>query len=373
MTQFDDEISATSISFGKASEATADMGHYLVAIDGDEPGKIVEVGTEPVTIGRDPKNVLAWPDRELSRLHARVWLSKMRLTAEDLGSTNGTFVNGARISVPTSLREGGILRLGRQVLKYERRTRRDVERSEELRKDLLKASSYVLSLLPAPVDAGAVRTDWRFHPSAQLGGDAFGYHWLDDDTFALYLLDVSGHGVGAAMHSVTVLNVLRQRALPNVDFASPGAVLSSLNDRFQMENHDGMYFTIWYGVYTVSTRTLAYSAAGHHPAYVVAADKADVTPLGVPEVMIGAVPDVRYEVQAVTVPSNSTVYVFSDGVFEIVTKEQRQWTIADFVPCLLAPAVSGLAETERLFGAVRDQAREGFLDDDFSLLAVTFL
>ena len=46
------------------------------------------------------------------------------------------------------------------------------------------------------------------------------------------------------MHSVTVLNVLRQRALPNVDFRNPSEVLANLNDMFQMDSHNGLLFTI---------------------------------------------------------------------------------------------------------------------------------
>ena len=113
------------------------------------------------------------------------------------------------------------------------------------------AGNYVLSLLPPPLSTGTVRADWRFVPSAQLGGDAFGYFWLDPETFVFYLFDVAGHGVGSAMHSATVMNVLRQRALPQVDFADPASVLSSLNHRFQMDGHAGLFFTMWYGVYHV--------------------------------------------------------------------------------------------------------------------------
>jgi len=77
----------------------------------------------------------------------------------------------------------------------------------------------VRSLLPAPL-SGSVETEWCFQPSEQLGGDAFGYHWIDADHFAMYLLDVSGHGVGAALLSVSVLNVLRAQALPAWIFAN---------------------------------------------------------------------------------------------------------------------------------------------------------
>src|SRR5205807_290340 len=129
---------------------------------------------------------------------------------------NGTFVDAARINGATILKDGSTLRLGGQVIKYERRSKSDIKKAEELERDIRKATDYVSSLLPPPMAEGSVRAQWRFVPSAQLGGDAFGYYWLDARTFVFYLVDVSGHGAGAAMHSVTVLNVLRQRALPHV-------------------------------------------------------------------------------------------------------------------------------------------------------------
>ena len=54
----------------------------------------------------------------------------------------------------------------------------------------------MFSLLPEPLTTGLVRAECRFVPSAQLGGDAFGYYWLDQSTFVFYLVDVSGHGAG---------------------------------------------------------------------------------------------------------------------------------------------------------------------------------
>ena len=122
------------------------------------------------------------------------------------------------------------------------------------------------SLLPPPLTTGPVRTDWRFVPSMALGGDSFGYHWLDDDHFALYLLDVSGHGVGASLMSVSAMTVLGSQSLANVDFRDPTQVLDGLDVAFDMDRHDGKYFTIWYGVYQPSTRRLRYAGAGHPPA-----------------------------------------------------------------------------------------------------------
>jgi serine phosphatase RsbU (regulator of sigma subunit) len=349
------------------------LGHYLVGIEGREAGKLFEIGPDPLTIGRDAKQTLVFSDdAEVSRVHARVSLAGNAVVVEDLGSTNGTFVNAKRITSAVTLREGSVLRVGRQILKYERRDRAEVTRSQELSRDLLRAADYVHSILPPPIPSGAVTADWSFVPSTQLGGDAFGYYWLDSETFVIYLMDVSGHGVGAAMHSVTVMNVLRQRALPDVDFANPAAVLSSLNKRFQMDSHSGMYFTMWYGVYRTGDRTLAYSAAGHHPAYVVHANRDAAQPVGMSSLMIGVMPDDLYDVQSTIIPPGSVLYLFSDGVFEVATKAGPIWTLSDFLSFLLQQPLAGVPEPERLYRAVREVARSGLLDDDFSLVALTF-
>jgi len=376
VTPVDDDASERTVFFSRgAFDATpvADpLGHYLVVLEGTAPGKRLEIGAESITIGRGAKQTLVCDDGDVSRLHARVSLVNGVVIVEDLQSTNGTFVDAARITGKATLKEGCRLRLGGQVIKYERRSRADVKKAQELDRDIRRASDYVLSLLPAPLVSGPVRTEWRFVPSAQLGGDAFGYYWLDPSTFVFYLVDVSGHGVGAAMHSVSVLNVLRQRALPHVDFKNPAEVLSSLNDRFPSDSHGGMYFTMWYGVYHTADRSLTYGSAGHGPAVLVPADKHQTELLGMPALMIGMMPDQTYDVHHATVPPGNTLHLFSDGAYEIVTKDDDRWDLANFLPLLMEPAVPGTAEPDRVYKAVKKAAAPGPLEDDFSLLAVTF-
>ena len=107
------------------------------------------------------------------------------------------------------------------------------------------------------------------------------------------------------MHSVSVLNVLRQRALPQTDFRNPVQVLENLNAMFQMDRHDDQYFTIWYGVYDADARTLTYASAGHHPGYLVPPDRAGAVPLETSGMMIGAMPNRRFEGAQAHVPDGS--------------------------------------------------------------------
>jgi serine phosphatase RsbU (regulator of sigma subunit) len=362
---------ATQAAIADSLALGDDLRSYLVVIENDQAVGYYPLGLEPLTVGRDPSRSIVLADAQVSRLHLQIFDVGGQMMVEDLGSSNGTYLDGKRLSGPVALGEGKWLQVGSRRLKHERRGRREVERAEELRRDLDKARSYVRSLLPAPITSGPIRTDWLYQPSTQLGGDAFSYDRLDDTHVMVYLIDVSGHGVGAAMHSVAVLNVLRQRALPGADFHDPAQVLDRLNAMFPMEDHDGMYFTIWYGVYSLTERQLAYASAGHHAALLFAPGAARA-PLRTVGPMIGALPGYRYVAGTTAVPAEAALYLFSDGVFEITTPEGAQCGLDDFLPLLEGSAAQAAGEAERLYRAVCTRAKPGPLDDDFSLLVVRF-
>src|SRR5690606_11794351 len=162
--------------------------------------------------------------------------------------------------------------------------------------DLEEAARYVWARLPTRL-LGEVASDWRFIPSQALGGDIFDHYWLDDDHLVAYLVDVSGHGVGAALLSTSVMHVLRTHALPATDLRGPSSVLAALNDAFQMGEHGNRYFTIWYGVYARRTHTLAFATGGHPPGVMLVEGQSTLDRLGRSGLVIGAFPDSRYEVQ----------------------------------------------------------------------------
>ena len=349
-----------------------EFGHYMVVIGGAGLGRRLKLDAEPITIGRDPSCDMALSSPDVSRRHCRLQLVAGEVFVTDLRSTNGTYVDGKRIDDSTLLPDGSILEIGQQVLKHERRSTREVKEALELDRDLEKARNYVLSLLPSPIVTGTVQAEWFIVPSAKVGGDAFGYGALDDNRFAIYLIDVSGHGVGAAMLSVSILNVLRQLALPGTDFGRPSDVLMRLNQMFQMEHHNGMFFTIWYGVYNRLERTMVFSSGGHHPAYLVSADRKHLSPLATKGALIGAMDDARFAEAEMRVQTGASLHVFSDGVFEIADKQGRQLGLSEFLPLLNQPAVEGRSEPQRVYQTVRTTARPGPLDDDFSYLVIKF-
>ena len=239
-----------------------------------------------------------------------------------------------------------------------------------LRKELHEAERYVRAILPEPIQQ-PFAIDWLFVPTTELGGDSFGYHWLDEQHFAFYLLDVCGHGIGSALLSVAANQTLRGQALSGVDFHDAAAVLDALNLVYQMDQHNNLFFTIWYGVYEPASGRLRYASAGH-PAPVLVRDDSTGTPRA--EVLVckgpalGISPIVRYKNNECVLPRPSRLFLFSDGTFEIARPDGSMLDDATFRQALCSPHVA--ASLDALLDYARRVHGQDALEDDFSVMKI---
>ena len=267
----------------------------------------------------------------------------------------------------------------KKLFEAHQRTRNALEEHdkvlEQLNRELSEAADYVKKILPQPITVGDIRTNWRYIPSTSLGGDAFGYHKLDDKHFAVYLIDVSGHGVRAALLSVSVINMLRSQSLPSTDFKDPEQVLHSLNMAFPSDANKDMFFTIWYGVYNRNTRELTYSSAGHPPAILCdSASSPDcrIDLLKTPNSVVGALGESTYTKGECTVEEGNSLYIFSDGVYEVEKADGSMWRFKEFVEYLKSVESEKQSVLDRLYDYVKTIGKSDHLDDDFTILEVAF-
>lgn len=243
-----------------------------------------------------------------------------------------------------------------------------------LNAELAEAAQYVRSLLPKCLE-NPVRTSWEFIPSIGLGGDAFGYYWLDEDHFVMYLLDVCGHGIGAALLSISIMNVLQYQSLANIDFCNPATVLQSLNETFQMEKHNNMFFTIWYGIYSKSKRELLYASGGHPPGILIVRSgdhMEDPIEIKTPGIVIGGIPDVYYQNAVCPIQPNSVLYVFSDGIYEIVKSEGGEMMRLEEFVKILCEAEQKKKGLEYIMSKIRSINKEENFIDDVSIVKFVF-
>ncbi len=248
------------------------------------------------------------------------------------------------------------------------------ESQQILKQELAEAAQYVRSLLPKPV-TGEICATSRFIPSTTLGGDAYGYYWMDEDHFAFYLLDVCGHGVGAALLSISVMNVLRSQTLPNTDFHDPCSVLTSLNESFQMENHNNMFFTIWYGIYNKKEKRITYSSGGHPPAIFFNGKfdgKVKAAELQTPGLVIGGMPGIKFQKYTVDVEPGSRLYVYSDGVYEITKPDGSMVSLDEFIEVLSVPDTVGEDALDRIQVYTQKVNGPKAYDDDYSIMKIDF-
>jgi len=273
-----------------------------------------------------------------------------------------------RARIGASLEKKALRDAEQRYLETIERTRRRLEG------ELEQARQYVASTFPAKVQ-GKVGLDWLHEPSSELGGDALGYHWIDEDHLAIYLLDVCGHGVGASLMAVAAINVLRTGGLGSVDFRDPGAVLSALNEAFPMSRHNDMYFTIWYGVYHAREGWLEHASGGHPPALLLKPVDGhggwEAVRLRVAGPIIGAVEGRRYRSAREVVPRGARLFVMSDGCYEVRSEDGTVYGYDDF-----ERFVRERGGVDQVLGEVLAWARQSrgsdLLEDDFSMVRCCF-
>ena len=238
-----------------------------------------------------------------------------------------------------------------------------------LQRELSEAAEYVRTALPPTLNNGIIKSDWRFVPSSSLGGDAFGYHWVDDDNFAMYLADVSGHGVGAALLSVSVMNALRSGSLAEVDFTKPNQVLSGLNTAFPGEENNHLFFTIWYGVYNKNTRQLKYASGGHPPALLQR--RTTMKQLATKNITIGVMQNMPFHSDSYQIEPGDKLYLYSDGVYELKLKNGELWQFEEFANYLCTEDDSGEPKLDKLHQHTT-VISNGDLEDDFTIVEIMF-
>jgi sigma-B regulation protein RsbU (phosphoserine phosphatase) len=253
---------------------------------------------------------------------------------------------------------------------------RDLQHQKQLLEaELAEAAEYVSSILPDRLMEPPVTIDARFIPSRQLGGDGFDYYWLDSEHLVIYLLDASGHGLRAALPTLQVLNLLRSRALPKINYYQPSDVLRGLNQTFQMTQRNDKYFTIWYGVYNRVKRQLVYSSAGHPPAILLSGEPGSclkVKRLKTPSLPAGMFPEAEYIDECCEIIEPSTLYIFSDGIYEINQSDGTIWGIDSFIQLLSDCRSNSTSSLDGVLRSVKAVNPKDYFDDDLSLLEINF-
>jgi sigma-B regulation protein RsbU (phosphoserine phosphatase) len=207
-----------------------------------------------------------------------------------------------------------------------------------LKEDLLAASQMQRELLPLPsATVSGVNCAWFFYPHTFVAGDTFNIHRLDETHVGFYVIDVVGHGVAAAMQSVTLSRVLSPLTgadsllkpsisePPYYRLNSPEVIVGTLNDRFQSETGILRYFTMVFGMLDLSANRIRLTQAGH-PMPLHQRGKT-VTPIGLGGFPVGMLPGVQYEACEFDFLPGDRLVLYSDGVTECNSQTGSEFSV----------------------------------------------
>lgn len=227
-------------------------------------------------------------------------------------------------------------RAGERIVQLEHDlSRRNAElqaANERMRRDLEAAALAQRSLLPANLpNSSRARFAWAFRPCEEMSGDGIGILRLDERHTSLYVLDVSGHGVPAALLSVTVSRFLSpvfsassllRQPVPGAEtwrIVPPAEVVTELNGRFPIDPESGRFFTVLYGILDEDCCQFRYVSAGHPGPVYVPADGEPVV-LKSRGSLIG-LPTSAFQEKVVHLQPGDRLYLYSDGICEAACPE----------------------------------------------------
>lgn len=264
-----------------------------------------------------------------------------------------------------------------------REVNRQLEQAyRHMKGNLEAAASIQRSLLPDRTPfSERIDFSWVFEPCYELAGDTLNVFRLDENRFALYTLDVSGHGVRAALLSVTLSHWF-SRLYQGADSSetgdsdgifSPVTVAEALNEQFQMDQNNVQYFTMCFGIVDIVKREFRFVAAGTPPV-VVARKNGDPEIVTVEGFPVGIVPKPEYSEYCLNLEKGDRVFLYTDGLTEAEDGDNTPYGTDRMASSVSKNSDIDLqACVESELASVTSWRGSKALDDDVSILAFEIL
>ncbi len=273
------------------------------------------------------------------------------------------------------------IRVAERILRLEERLARQIERAtramERIEADLSNAAAIQRSLLPDRLpEVPGIGFAWHYAACNRLGGDLLQVFRLGPDHVGLYVLDVSGHGTSAALHSVGLSRVLcpapEQGGILMREGAplAPAEVAGELNRRFPPLERSGQYLTLLYGLLELRSLRFRYARAGHPGPLRIHRGSARFHDEG-GGIPIGIAPDAVYRDQELQLTPGDLLLLFTDGVHETVNERGEEFGVARLLEAAGAASRLGAVRGLDSLRASLDEFRKAEPQrDDVTLLAL---
>ena len=203
-------------------------------------------------------------------------------------------------------------------------------------------------------------------PAQDVGGDFYDYFCLENDLLCTVIADVSGKGISAALFMASAITVVRQYAKLGY---TPSEILFHTNNTLCSSNPEQMFLTLFVGIYNSRNGKFTYANAGHNPPYLISdrtrsLDDAEGTAIGFFE-------DEVYEERSIDLKEGDTVFLYTDGVNEAVSKDRKFFGLGRLEQILEKKNQEQCVES--VLNGVKNFAQGALQSDDITMLAFCVL
>lgn len=251
---------------------------------------------------------------------------------------------------------------------------------DRMKRDLDAAAQIQQTLLPYNLpEMDSLAIAWKFYPCDELAGDFLNIFQLSENEIGIYIVDVMGHGVPAALLSFSVSRNLSPLAGPDSivlnsgdtpGAVSPVEVLTKLNTLYPFEMNKNRFFTMLYGVLDIRDDQFRYASAGHPGPLIVSSDQSvqEISGKGFP---IGIVDEPDYEETKITLNPGDRIYLYSDGFIEERNKDGNLFDINRFQESIKSNYSLTLDKSiEHTVNAIMSWRGSEHLSDDLSIIGI---
>ena len=252
-----------------------------------------------------------------------------------------------------------------RITKEKERIGTELELARKIQADMLP------NIYPAFPDRPEFDIYATMNPAKEVGGDFYDFFLIDDDHLGIVMADVSGKGVPAALFMMMSKILIHNFAMMG---SSPAKVLEQTNTTICQNNEEGMFVTVWFGVFEISTGKMTAANAGHeYPVlrkaggeYELFKDKHGF--------VIGGMEGIKYKEYEIQFEKGDSMFLYTDGVPEATDSKEEMFGTDRLVEtlnkCKDLPPIETLPKVKDSVNEFVGQAEQF---DDLTMLGFTYL
>lgn len=203
---------------------------------------------------------------------------------------------------------------------------------QRVKRELELAKKVQTSVLSDPVNLENIKIHAFYQSSESLSGDMYSWFEISPNKYGIILIDVMGHGVSAALISMSIRSLLKGLI---TSITEPTEVIKELNQHiFSLfnTNHQSTYATAIYMVIDTELKTIEYVNAGH-PSGLLYLDQTTMNRMDEGSIILGIFPNLKVDKQLLSYKEPTTIMLYTDGLIELINPviNEAIQTIEDIV------------------------------------------